>query len=210
MRFTVFNPEAERREGLKALLRQIDRQARFSEAHDWRQADRTLRRLNPDLLVIDWENGMRIADARALFAAHPTVPVAVLTDDASPSIVRALIDEGALGVIPRRMDHRLIVRAFEIVLLGGHYVPAGALALEAPPAVPEVPVRRREAVLAVLRQTYGESAQLWFQRWRLFWMACAELFGYAGGQEWLVAHYRFVRAADRGHISASLPGAFAV
>ncbi|CAG4928227.1 response regulator transcription factor [Paraburkholderia saeva] len=147
MRFTVFNPEAERREGLKALLRQIDRQARFSEAQDWRHADRTLRRLNPDLLVIDWENGMRIADARALFAAHPTVAVAVLVDDASPSIVRALIDEGALGVIPRRMDHRLIIRAFEIVLLGGHYVPAGALSLESPVPTPEVPARRREAAL---------------------------------------------------------------
>lgn len=52
---------------------------------------------------------------------------------------------------------------------------------------------QREAVLAVLRQAYGEQAPLWFQRWRMFWMACAELFGYAGGQEWLVAHYRFVR-----------------
>ncbi|MDE2277952.1 MAG: class I SAM-dependent methyltransferase [Xanthomonadaceae bacterium] len=52
---------------------------------------------------------------------------------------------------------------------------------------------RRDAVMAVLRQAYGDNARLWFQRWRMFWMACAELFGYADGQEWLVAHYRFVR-----------------
>lgn len=52
---------------------------------------------------------------------------------------------------------------------------------------------QRDTVMAVLREAYGEHAGLWFQRWRMFWMACAELFGYAGGQEWLVAHYRFVR-----------------
>jgi cyclopropane-fatty-acyl-phospholipid synthase len=51
----------------------------------------------------------------------------------------------------------------------------------------------RDAVMAVLKQAYGSAAGLWFQRWRMFWMACAELFGYANGQEWLVAHYRFVR-----------------
>ncbi|MGF6601120.1 DNA-binding NarL/FixJ family response regulator [Paraburkholderia sp. GAS448] len=144
MRFSVLNSEAERREGLKALLRQIDRQARFSEAQDWRQADRTLRRLRPDLLVIDWEDWMRISDARALFAAHPALPVAVLTDDASPATVRGLIDEGVLGVIPRGTNPDVIVRAFEMVLLGGHYVPAGALALESPPA-PVIPVRKPDA-----------------------------------------------------------------
>jgi cyclopropane-fatty-acyl-phospholipid synthase len=63
---------------------------------------------------------------------------------------------------------------------------------------------QREAVMAVLRQAYGDHAQLWFHRWRLFWMACAELFGYAGGQEWLVAHYRFVRPAVAAPISVPL------
>ncbi|HEY6925378.1 MAG TPA: cyclopropane-fatty-acyl-phospholipid synthase family protein [Steroidobacteraceae bacterium] len=53
---------------------------------------------------------------------------------------------------------------------------------------------RREEVLKVLRAAYGpELAPLWFQRWRMFWMACAELFGYDRGREWFVAHYRFVR-----------------
>ncbi|HRO62924.1 cyclopropane-fatty-acyl-phospholipid synthase family protein [Thermomonas sp.] len=51
----------------------------------------------------------------------------------------------------------------------------------------------RDAVLAVLREAYGDAAHLWFQRWRMFWMACAELFGYAGGEEWGVAHYLFER-----------------
>lgn len=53
---------------------------------------------------------------------------------------------------------------------------------------------RRDAVMATLIKAYGaKAAPLWFQRWRMFWMSCAELFGYANGQEWLVAHYRFVR-----------------
>jgi cyclopropane-fatty-acyl-phospholipid synthase len=55
---------------------------------------------------------------------------------------------------------------------------------------------QRDAVMAVLVAAYGrEAAALWFQRWRMFWMSCAELFGYAGGQEWGVAHYRFRKAA---------------
>ena len=48
-----------------------------------------------------------------------------------------------------------------------------------------------EEVMAVLRSAYGDQAGRWHQRWRMFWMACAELFGYAGGSEWQVAHYRF-------------------
>ncbi|HBL66081.1 MAG TPA: SAM-dependent methyltransferase, partial [Achromobacter sp.] len=52
----------------------------------------------------------------------------------------------------------------------------------------------RAQVLTVLEKAYGAPlARLWFNRWRMFWMACAELFGYQNGQAWMVAHYRFAR-----------------
>jgi cyclopropane-fatty-acyl-phospholipid synthase len=51
----------------------------------------------------------------------------------------------------------------------------------------------RTEVMTVLQQAYGDEAAIWHQRWRMFWMACAELFGYRGGNEWIVGHYRFAR-----------------
>jgi cyclopropane-fatty-acyl-phospholipid synthase len=50
---------------------------------------------------------------------------------------------------------------------------------------------RRAAALRALESAYGPSeARRWLHRWRLFFMACEELFGYRRGQEWRVAHYR--------------------
>ena len=53
--------------------------------------------------------------------------------------------------------------------------------------------QNRESAMPVLQQTYGDEAKIWLQRWRIFHMACAELFGMDDGKQWFVAHYRFVR-----------------
>ena len=51
---------------------------------------------------------------------------------------------------------------------------------------------RREQVMPVLEQTYGRDfARMWLMRWRMFFLAVAELFGYNGGNEWFVSHYLF-------------------
>lgn len=47
-------------------------------------------------------------------------------------------------------------------------------------------------ITALFESVYGTGqGKLWLQRWRMFFMACAELFGYRGGNEWLVGHYLF-------------------
>jgi len=49
-----------------------------------------------------------------------------------------------------------------------------------------------ERVMTVLGGCYGpDNARLWWQRWRMFFMACAELFAYDDGSEWFVGHYLF-------------------
>jgi cyclopropane-fatty-acyl-phospholipid synthase len=49
-------------------------------------------------------------------------------------------------------------------------------------------------LMPLLAATYGaDQAGLWWQRWRLFFMAVEELFGHADGQQWWVSHYLFER-----------------
>ena len=48
---------------------------------------------------------------------------------------------------------------------------------------------RRGRIMPILETAYGDEAGVWFQRWRVFFMACAELFGANNGNEWFVSHY---------------------
>ncbi|MBI5693951.1 MAG: class I SAM-dependent methyltransferase [Verrucomicrobia bacterium] len=52
----------------------------------------------------------------------------------------------------------------------------------------------REEILPILADTYGAGHELkWWSYWRIFYLACAELWGYRGGREWQVSHYLFHR-----------------
>lgn len=52
----------------------------------------------------------------------------------------------------------------------------------------------KDRILEIFKAGYGErDAAIWVQRWRMFYMAVAELFGYAGGNEWGVGHYLFAK-----------------
>ena len=56
--------------------------------------------------------------------------------------------------------------------------------------------KHRDELLLLFRDVYGVTeASIWWQRWRIFFMACAELFAFRDGQEWWVAHYLFNKKA---------------
>jgi len=52
--------------------------------------------------------------------------------------------------------------------------------------------KNKERIIDAFKENYTEKeAKLWFHRWRIFYMSCAELFGLDNGKQWLVAHYLF-------------------
>ncbi len=56
----------------------------------------------------------------------------------------------------------------------------------------------RDTLWPLFEQVYSKAeARVWWTRWRIFFMACAELFGYEGGRQWGVSHYRFVKVDAR-------------
>jgi len=71
---------------------------------------------------------------------------------------------------------------------GGHYAKTSNAWLSQMDA-------NKHTIMPLLVSVYGkDQASIWWMRWRLFFMACAELFAYDNGQQWHVKHYLFNKA----------------
>ena len=50
----------------------------------------------------------------------------------------------------------------------------------------------KKEIIEIFNDTYGnDNSKMWFQRWRIFFLSCAVMFGMENGTEWGVSHYRF-------------------
>jgi cyclopropane-fatty-acyl-phospholipid synthase len=53
----------------------------------------------------------------------------------------------------------------------------------------------RETLMPLIDNVYSPDGDVWWMRWRLFFMSVEELFGFEGGQRWWVSHYLFEKRA---------------
>jgi len=124
--------------------------------------------------------------------AHRGAPYAFVERDASDWMSRHFFSGGMMpsAALPLHFQRHLLL-AEQWSWNGMHYQKTANAWLENLDA-------HRDAALVVLEGTYGTGqGELWLQRWRMFFMACAELWGHREGREWFVSHYLFTRAADR-------------
>ena len=131
MRILVCDDHAVFRAGLRAVLGELSDAAELLEASDVAQAlalaaahaDLDLALLDLHMPGTDGRTGLR-----ALRAAHPGLPVVIVSAADDPAEMRRALDEGASGFVPKSSRSEELVAALRLVLAGGVYVPRAALA----------------------------------------------------------------------------------
>jgi DNA-binding NarL/FixJ family response regulator len=125
------------REGLRYVLQEMEPGAVFEEAVD---AEQALARAGAvrdlDLVLLDLELPGRpgLEALSELRARHPEVPVAIVSAENDPEVVRRALRAGACGFIPKSSTGSVLRQALQLILAGEVYVP---------PAILEAPAPRR-------------------------------------------------------------------
>jgi DNA-binding NarL/FixJ family response regulator len=81
-----------------------------------------------DLFLIDFTMpGMSLTALSDLAKTHPSVPIAVISGTAEPADVRAALQAGARGFIPKTATSGQLAHALKLLLAGGSSVPADVM-----------------------------------------------------------------------------------
>ncbi len=142
MRLLLVDDHALFREGLKLLLSGLDPKAKLEEAGDLVRALKLADDADFDLILLDLKlpgpNGL---DALAALreATDGAAPIVVLSGEDDPGVVRAAIEQGAMGFIPKSSTPEVLIQALRLVLASGVYLPPLALGARAAPAPASAP-----------------------------------------------------------------------
>ena len=128
------------RQGLKFLLSDLEEGLQFAEAGTGAHALAAIAEALPNLILLDLNMpGTDGLDTlRAVLDAAPSVPVAILSGEEDPALIRSAIDAGASAFISKTSSSDILVAALKLILDGGIYLPASALRGSEPLGTPIV------------------------------------------------------------------------
>jgi DNA-binding NarL/FixJ family response regulator len=129
MKILLIDDHALFREGLKFLLRSLDAALEVDEAGNCAKALEHAAARSYDLVLLDLKMpGVEGLDAlAALREAIPGIPLVVISGEDNPGVVRAAIERGAMGFIPKSSTPEVLVQALRLVLAHGVYLPPTVL-----------------------------------------------------------------------------------
>ena len=129
MNILLIDDHALFREGLKFLLRSLDAALEVDEASECTRALEHAAKRAYDLVLLDLKMpGVAGLDAlAALRDAIPEAPLVVLSGEDNPGVVRAAIERGAMGFIPKSSTPEILIQALRLVLARGVYLPPAVL-----------------------------------------------------------------------------------
>jgi DNA-binding NarL/FixJ family response regulator len=134
------------REGLKHLLRSLDAELELDEAEDCEGALALSAGNAYDLVLLDLKiPGVHGLDAlESLRRVSPAAPVVVVSGEDDPRVIRAAIERGAMGYVPKASTPEIMIQALRLVLAKGVYLPPGVVDLAIPNGAPLPELLRAE------------------------------------------------------------------
>jgi DNA-binding NarL/FixJ family response regulator len=117
------------RQGLKFLLSTLDKDLSVDEASDCASAIDGASGRQYDLILLDLKmpGTSGLAALSAMRTAFPETPVVVLSGEDDPNVVRATIDHGAMGFVPKTATQQILLGALQLILAGGVYLPVSIM-----------------------------------------------------------------------------------
>ena len=117
------------RQGLRLLLGDLDQNLTFMEAGSCAEALQLIEGSNFSLILLDLHmpGTEGLGTLNAITAAVPCVPIAVLSGEDNPMVIRGAIDAGASGYVPKTLSSEILIPALKLILAGGIYLPENAL-----------------------------------------------------------------------------------